>query len=620
MTTFASQPYPERLPPFAERCWKRLFASPPPTLLRMLWPELVRWRWLFFGVVLLLPISAVMASIPPWLIKVAIDDYLLPAANEGSLAPYWSGLVKVASLAIAAVLVDYVTDAVYITSMQRVGQNLLAALRTRVFAHSLRLPRAYFDSHPIGTVLTRITSDVEALGESLSSNAMQLVVDVLKMVAFLIAMFLLDWRLTLALLLIVPLLLAAIRFFRVRIRSAFYEARHALSEATGWLQECLAGVKVLQLFRAEASALQSYTRKNQRFLRAQNTSNFHDAALYSIVESVTVLAMVVVLAFGASQVQFGILSLGVLVAFMEYIQRLFVPLKEFSQQLALLQRSMAALSHINQICETPPAVSEQHHLDPKPSKEEFHSLEFRQVRFAYTPEGEEILKGVNFSLQRGQTLAIVGATGAGKSSIVKLLMRAYEGYQGHILLNGRELKEYHAETLARLIAVVHQDVFLFQGSLAFNIAMEEIPSQQMRQAAEYTQAAGFIERLKGGYQHQVQRGGSNFSAGQRQLLSLARAVAWESELIVLDEATSAVDSITEQAIQTAVHKLFQDRTVIAIAHRLSTIRSADSILVIDQGRVAESGSHETLLQHAGLYAKLVSNLESESSSSADITQ
>ena len=620
MTTSASQPYPKRLPPFVERCWKRWFASPPPTLLRMLWPELMRWRWLFFGVVLLLPISAVMASIPPWLIKVAIDDYLLPAANERNLAPYWPGLVKVASLAIAAVLIDYVTDAVYIASMQRVGQNLLAALRARVFAHTLRLPRAYFDSHPIGTVLTRITSDVEALGESLSSNALQLVIDVLKMVAFLIAMFLLDWRLTLALLLIVPLLMVVIRFFRVRIRIAFYEARHALSDATGWLQECLAGVKALQLFRAEASALQSYTRKNQRFLRAQNISNFHDAALYSIVESVTVLAMVVVLAFGASQVQFGILSLGVLVAFMEYIQRLFVPLKEFSQQLALLQRSMAALSHINQICETPPAVSEQHHLALKPSKEGFHSLEFRQVRFAYTPQGEEILKGVNFSLQRGQTLAIVGATGAGKSSIVKLLMRAYEGYQGHILLNGRELKEYPAETLARLIAVVHQDVFLFQGSLAFNIAMEEIPSQQIRQAAEYTKAAGFIERLKGGYQHQVLRGGSNFSAGQRQLLSLARAVAWESELIVLDEATSAVDSITEQAIQTAVHKLFQDRTVIAIAHRLSTIRSADSILVIDQGRVAESGSHETLLQQAGLYARLVSNLESESSTSADITQ
>ena len=578
-------------------------------LFEMLSPLINRHRRALMVVLAMMPVASVMAMLTPYLTKVAIDDYIVPAQRSGDLAAVYQPLLGLVALAMAVVVLGYLADAVYVMLLQRVGQNIIAELRNLVYHRTLRLPRGYFDDHPIGTLLTRVTSDIEALGEGLASGALALFMDILKTIAFLAMMFALNWRLTLVLLAIVPVLTLLIWFFQRRVRQSFFVARQGLSEATGYLQEVLNGIKTVQLYGAEEQALARFKAKNARYYRAQNASNFYDATLFSLVEGITTLALALMLWYAAGELLSGIITLGVLVAFMEYIQRLFVPVREFAQQLAVLQRSMAALDHINQLFQAPLDPAETDALSKTTAQTRtFRTLEFDKVRFRYRPHGDDILKGVSFRVERGQTLAIVGATGSGKSTLIRLLTRAYGGYQGSIRINGVELNKLYAEQLSRLITVVHQNVFLFQGSVAFNIGLgrPDISRARIEQAARYVNADTFIQRLNGGYDFRIAPGGSNLSAGQAQLVALARAVANETDLIVMDEATSSVDSMTEGLIQDAIERIYHDKTVIAIAHRLSTIRKADQILVMKAGEIVETGNHAALMAQSGIYAELVS--------------
>ena len=638
-------------------------------------PHLSRYRWRFAAVFALLPVSAGMAALVPYLTKVAVDDYLLPAVAAGELGALREPLLALVGLAAGVVVVGYLADAFYVRIVQRTGHELLSALRETVYRRTLRLPRSYFDRNPIGSVLTRVTSDVEALGESLAGNALSLIADLLKTAAFLAMMFWLSWKATLVLLAMLPVLLFVMGFFQRRVRSSFLWTRRALSEATGYLQECLAGVKTVQLYAAEAKVLAAFERRNRRFYSAQNTSNFYDAILYSLVEGLTSLGLAVVLWYSAGALLAGTMTIGVLVAFMEYIQRLFVPVRELAQQLAILQRALGALDHIGGLLAEPLDPAEPFEpFDPEaagrldrrqrdnvevdgeiefghgragprseaggasrsagvsaPTRaegrapsvaggtivdgharerdgfaaERFERLDLEGVRFRYAPHQPEVLRGIDLGVRKGETVAIVGATGSGKSSLVRLIARAYGGYEGSIRLNGEEITSFDADRIGRMVSVVHQDVFLFHGTVEFNITLGRREAAAAERAARLVQADEFIRALPGGYRFEVAHGGANLSAGQAQLISFARAVAADAELVVLDEATSSVDSMTEELIERALARLYETRTVIAIAHRLSTIRGADRIVVLDAGEVVEAGTHDELVACAGAYARLV---------------
>lgn len=575
----------------------------------LLLPLLRRQRRPLALALALMPVAAAMEMLVPLLTMVAIDDYIVPAARSGELAGVFAPLLMLAGLAAMAVVVGYLADAGYVVNMQKVGQGLIAGLRQQVYRRTLRLPRRYFDDHPVGTVLTRVTSDMEALGEGLASGSLGLLMDTLKTLGFLAVMFYIDWRLTLLLLLMFPVLTVLVSFFQRRIRASFFRSRQALSEATGYLQEVLSGIKTLQLYNAERDAIARFKRRNRAFLTAQTSANAYDALLFSLVEGITTLALALLLWYAAGELLAGSLTLGMLVAFMEYIQKLFVPVREFAQQIAVLQRAMGALQHIGDLVREPLDAAETSPPGPVGAAR-FERLEFDDVRFRYRERDPEVLRGVSFDLERGRTLAVVGATGSGKSTLIRLLTRAYGGYSGSIRLNGEALDRIPAQRLARMIAVVHQNVFLFQGTLAFNIGLDRpgLNREQIEQVARYVNADRIAERLPGGLDAMLAAAGGSLSAGEAQLVALARAVAEETDLIVLDEATSAIDSLTEALIQDALVRLYRDKTVIAIAHRLSTVRHADRILVMDAGLIVERGRHEELLAGGGLYAELVGEL------------
>lgn len=577
----------------------------------LLAPLLARQRRDLLIVLALLPLATLAAMLVPYLTKVAIDDYIVPAQQAGTLVPVYTPLLALVGLGLGLVVIGYFAEAGYVALLQRLGHRLIHDLRGVVYQHTLRLPRRYFDDHPIGAVLTRVTSDMEALGEGLASGVLALVLEFLKALAFLAMMFALDWRLTLVLLLTFPLVGLLMGFFQSRVRRSFFAARQALAVATGYLQEALNGIKTVQLYNAEQQVIARFREKNTRYYHAQNVSNLYDALLFSLVEGVSTLALALLLWYAGGALLAGTLTLGVLVAFMEYSQRLFTPIRELAQQLAVLQRSLAALEHIHEVCQAAPDPAESVTPDQCAVTAPFRRLEFADVRFRYRAHEPDVLNGVSFTLARGQTLALVGATGSGKSTVIRLITRAYGNYQGTIRLNDVDINRIPATDLSGLIATVPQQAFLFHGTVAFNIGLNRpgLSRERIEQAARYVNAHTFIEQLPGGFDALIQQGGANLSAGQAQLLALARAVALDSELIILDEATSSVDSLTEQLIQDAVERIYRDKTVIAIAHRLSTIRKADTILVMDAGRIVEAGNHAQLLAKGGAYAELVGRLE-----------
>ena len=530
------------------------------------------------------------------------------------------GLMQMVVLMGGAVTVGYFADSIYTFTLQKTGQLAISAMRSDLYAHILSMPRSFFDQRPIGVVLTRLTSDMEALNDSLAIGVLSIFTDFLKTIALLILLITLSWKLTLVVLLILLPIYLVSNFLRTRLRHYYNLTREALADATGYLQECLNGVKTIQLYASEVKVQKFFEEKTKHFFKAQSHSNFYDAALFSVIEGITSIALGLMIWYGSQQILAGIVSIGVLVGFINTLNRIFIPIREFTQQISVFQRSLSSLENVDKLFREIPEDQDTELVSQKYTTKEllerfqnFEELSFENVHFRYTEDDPWVLQGVSFNVCKGDRVAIVGATGSGKSTIVRILTRIYTRYEGSIKINGVELNEISRDHLLRMIALMQQESYLFEESISFNIALNrpEISPEKIRKAAEYVYAHEFIKDLLEQYEYKLLEGGKNLSEGQGRLIVFARALAGESDLIVLDEATSSVDSVTENLIQKAIERIFHDKTVIAIAHRLSTIRNSDLILVMDSGKIVERGSHGELMGQNGIYAGLVETLEKE---------
>jgi len=527
--------------------------------------------------------------------KVGIDRYI--ASKD-----LW-GLQNVMLLFLVALIGETLTVfAQYYFSML-VAQRCLADLRVAIFSHVQRLPTSYFDRNPVGRLVTRMTTDVDVLQEMFAAGVITLASDFVMVIWIVGIMFYLDIELALVSLALIPPMALAINFFRVKARRTYRQIRVRIARINAYLGEAISGMAVIQLFAREQKTYREFEALNADHRDAYHLSNLYEAGLYSMVEAAGSVSVGLLLWYGGGEVLQGIIGIGTLVAFNEYIHRFFVPLRDFSQKYTVMQSAMASAERIFHLLDTPVDIANRKTPQvPKPFRGE---VIFDRVWFHYKP-GEPVLKNVSFHIEPGEKVAVVGATGSGKTTTIKLLNRLYDIQKGSIKVSGVDVRDWDLQALRRHIGVVLQDVFLFSGDVRANLALgnPSIPLEQIREAAEIANADSFIRRLPDGYAAHVRERGSNFSGGQRQLLSLARVLVYRPKILVMDEATSSIDTETEALIQDALEKVMRDRTCLLIAHRLSTIRNADRIIVLHHGEVREMGSHAELMDQQGIYYRL----------------
>ncbi|MDP2602684.1 MAG: ABC transporter ATP-binding protein [Deltaproteobacteria bacterium] len=564
-------------------------------LIQRTWKYIVPYRRVFILAMALLPLQQALGLAQPYLMKIGIDQYI---AGRDLV-----GLRNVGLLFLVALIGETVTLFFHYYMAMQVAQRCLADLRVALFAHVQKLPMSYFDRNPVGRLVTRMTTDVDVLQEMFSAGVITLISDFVMVIWILGIMLYLNVGLALVSLALIPPMAVAINFFRVKARQAYRRIRERIARINAYLGEAISGMAVIQLFTREQRTFREFDELNASHRDAYHLSNLYEAALYSMVEAAGSVSVGLLLWWGGGEVLHGVIGIGTLVAFKEYIHRFFVPLRDFSQKYAVMQSAMAAAERIFQLLDTPVSIeSPKNAVVPKPFRGE---VVFDNVCFHYRPD-DPVLKGVSFRIEPGEKVALVGATGSGKTTTIKLLNRFYDVQKGVIRVGGIDVREWDLQVLRRHIGVVLQDVFLFSGDIRTNLALGDssIPMERIERAARVANAESFIHRLPDGFQSPVRERGSNFSGGQRQLLSLARVLVFEPEILVMDEATSSVDTETEALIQDALEKVMRDRTCLVIAHRLSTIRNADRIIVLHHGEVREIGSHAELMERHGIYHRL----------------
>jgi len=558
----------------------------------------------------MLPVSVITSLLFPWLVIQVIDVHLVQENMNG----LWLHIFYL----VVVLVINYVVDATYSYSLRKTGQYTITDMRSALFARVLKLPRSYFDNTPMGVTLSRLTSDLETIGETFIQSIVGLVKDSINTIALLTMMLFINWKLTLIVLVVMPPVMYLTVHIRNRLRAMHRITRSTLARSIGFLQEALLGVKTVQMYRAEEQVERKYKGFTDEFLIAQMKANKYDAILFAFISGVTSITIALMIWYGSGQVIQQTLTLGVLIAFINTLEKVFVPIRDFTSQIAAIQSSFAAFEHIEELFVEP---IEEDGRDLQPTQKvagqlkEFISLEFENVSFRYYAGLPYVLKNISFLLEKGHQIALVGSTGSGKSTIARLISKTYQDYEGSILLNGIELSEISIDDSIHLFSLMMQDVYLFEESVQFNIALgkPEISPAQVEQAARYVYADSFIKQLPGDYDFRLDKNGTNLSIGQTQLISFARAVAQGGQVMILDEATSSVDSITENLIQRAMQRLFTEKTVIAIAHRLSTVRHSDIILVLEKGEIVERGNHEELAAHNGIYAGLLIDSISQTS-------
>jgi ATP-binding cassette, subfamily B, multidrug efflux pump len=562
-------------------------------------------KMLGVAMVFLIP-SAVASAMQPVLIGQAVS---LVRREKSTWAVFQQvsitqGMHMLVGLLLALLIGRLLLDVTQVYLVQKVGQRVTAAIRMDLFEHVTSLAVRFFDRTPVGKLITRLTSDVDALGEVFSTGAIGIVGDLVSIVAMAILMFTQQWQLAILLSVMLIPMTGLIIYFQKQYRSANYEAREELSGLNAMLQENISGINVVQLFRREHLNSQQFREVNIRYIKEVDRTIWFDSAVSASLEWVSLAAIAVVLWVGGNFVTKGQLDYGILASFIVFAQKLFEPLRQFAEKFTAIQAGFTAIERVGDIMGEPIEIKDNTKVLPPAVQDTIGEIRFEHVWFGYKAD-EFVLRDLNFVIHPGEKIALVGPTGAGKSSIIRLLSRLYEPTQGRILIDGIDIRDLPQAELRRKVGIILQDGFIFAGDVKSNIALgERYPIEQIQAAAVQTNVDKLIEQLPQGYNTILRERGTNLSGGQKQLLAFARAAVRQPKILVLDEATSSLDVGTEALIQEALERMLVDRTAIIIAHRLSTIRGVDRILVLKRGELLESGNHEELLSKNGLYASL----------------
>ena len=556
---------------------------------------------LLWSVVLTLALAAI-TPVRPWLIGYTLDHFIL----EGN----YSGLVKMTILMVVLLVIQSLIQYSQTLLTNTIGQSAIRDLRINVFNHISRLRLKYFDKTPIGQLITRTVSDLETIADIFSEGLIAMIGDLLQVIVITVVMFYIDWELTVIVLLPIPFLIIATRIFQKSIKVAFQEIRTEVANLNTYLQEHISGISIIQYFAREEQEYKKFKRINSRYRDANIRSNWYYSIFFPVVELISALSLGLLIWYGAKSILAKPMDVqpGTITSFILFINMLFRPIRELADKFNTLQMGMVGAERVFKVLDTQETTVNTGTFSPSKMQ---GAIRFNQVWFSYhqdgaVADGQYVLKDISFEVKAGQTVALVGATGAGKSSAINILSRFYEIQQGSITIDGVDIKAYELSYLRSRIATVLQDVFLFSDTIFNNITLNnpDIQLAQVVDAAKKVGAHNFIERLPGGYNYNVMERGSTLSSGQAQLISFIRALVYQPAILVLDEATSSVDMETEMLIQKAIDKLMQGRTSIVIAHRLSTIQKADLILVLDKGEIKEKGTHQQLLKMNGYYKRL----------------
>lgn len=564
-------------------------------LMKRLLSYLKPYRWLVIISVIVLIVSSLAQLAGPYITKLAIDDYISKGDKDG--------LFKIILIFLGTIGVGFSLQYFQVYLMEYVGQKAMYDMRMQIFSHIQKMDLKFFDKNPVGRILTRVTSDVETLHELFTSGVVAIFGDIFTLAGIIIVMLAVNWKMALVVFSVLPLLIISTAIFRRKVRQSFRDVRTATARINAFAQEHITGVSEVQSYVAESRTYDSYDGINKELRGAHIRTVFYYAVFYPVVELVGAISLALIIGYGGGLVLNETLTLGALVAFIQYADRFFRPIRDLSEKYNILQSAMASSERIFKLVDTPGEI-----INPALGNGKGRlkgSIEFKDFYFEYEKDNP-VLKGIDLKIEPGEKIAIVGATGSGKTTLVSLLCRFYEYERGDILVDGVSLKQIEEQELRKNIALVLQDVYLFSGDIARNIRLDEndIPLETVKQAAKEVGADRFIERLENSYSYKLTERGANLSVGQRQLIAFARALAFDPAILILDEATSSVDTETEILIRRALQKLLANRTSIVIAHRLSTIKGVDKIIVMHKGKIRETGTHEQLLKAGGIYYRL----------------
>jgi ATP-binding cassette subfamily B protein len=603
-------------------------------LMRRLLTYLAPYKWQVAIALVSIVIKAGLDVLGPFLTKTAVDKYLARNPGTSSILDRWLsssamvGIAQIAALYLGTLVFSFFCEFLQTYFMQWTGQKVMFDLRSQIFRHLQRMHIGFYDKNPVGRLVTRVTTDVDALNEMFTAGVVSIFEDVFVLVGIIAIMMRMNWKLALITFAVLPVIFWATMIFRVKVRDSYRRIRVAIARINSYLQEAVSGMLVLQLFNREKRAFRQFSAINASHMDAYKDAIMAYAVYYPVVEILSAVAAAAIIWFGGGDVIRGTATIGVLVAFMQYAQRFFRPIQDLSDKYNILQGAMASSERIFKLLDTPVDIQ-----SPATTKkpEGAGLIEFEHVWFSYgargtsadtlgkagvpavSPAAEQesadpdwVLRDVSFAIEPGETVAIVGHTGAGKTTLISLLLRFYDVQQGAIRIDGVDVKDMDLNDLRRRFGVVLQDPFLFSGTVSGNIRLgsEWIADKDVEKAAEEVNLADFIRTLPGGFREEVRERGSTLSTGQKQLISFARALAHNPQILILDEATSSVDTETEFRVRDALSRMVEGRTSLVIAHRLSTVQRADKIIVMHKGKVREMGTHQQLLAQRGVYYKL----------------